>query len=242
MKNSTFTSFPLIGYTNVDDIFARMIRGVTQIHAMPNVPQLFDVTPVNIAAEFVVKNVYSSHQNDPKASLSDRIFHLVNSEQLTAAQLIYLMNAKCDFFVNLVTPDLWIQMIQCDASNPLLPLLPKLQQWAASLSPVVGQSCDTPSDPPFSFTAESLTQSAMVFAEPAFTSHLVDIPSCEELFLKMVKWMRERGHIGKGLTPLMSNTQARTSLISILRPSEDVASLSNSRARKRFNLVTPSFT
>ncbi len=212
----------------MNDIFARLIRGVSQLHALPNIPQLFDITPVDIAADFVIQRVYASLREEHSLTLTERIFHLVHMEPLNSAQLLYLMNAKCDFFVNLVTPEKWIEMIQKESDNPLVPLLPKLQQWIRSLAIPDTQS-----------SAEWLTQSQCPFPQPMFSSHLFDLPTCEDLFLKMIGWMRRRGYIQEGLAPLLSNAQARSSIRAFLQSGDPSAELSVARNQlKRFHMTS----
>ncbi len=107
------------GYSNPDDLVARILIGCIQSGYGPDIPHHMDMTPVDFIARSIV---YLSAQNESRG----KVFHLLNPQPITWSGIMDTV-IQVGYPVTKLPFEGWIEAVEeheDPQSNPLHPLLP----------------------------------------------------------------------------------------------------------------------
>jgi thioester reductase-like protein len=92
-----------------DDVTWRFLKGVMQAKAAPDLPQLFEISPVDYVSEAIV---HLSLQREHVG----QTFHLGNPSRVTGNTLLEYVRAA-GYRIDEVSPESWAERIRADATN-----------------------------------------------------------------------------------------------------------------------------
>ena len=134
------TGHRITGYTNPNDMVARLLRGVVQMQAAPGEDFPLSFTPVNQVAQALValskaalskREQPSTSDHDPAPDRSATAigppptFHIVQTTSTSLQEMVYMLRQQ-GYDIAIVSYEEWMDRLSLDVDNPLYPFLEDL--------------------------------------------------------------------------------------------------------------------